>query len=38
MTNPASNHDTFRPVLCNDPTIGLRGVSPPDCANTVGVQ
>ena len=38
VTNPASNHDTFRPVLCNDPTIGLRGVSPPDCANTVGVQ
>lgn len=38
VTNPASNHDTFRPVMCNDPTIGLRGVSPPDCANTVGNQ
>ncbi|KRA82929.1 TonB-dependent receptor domain-containing protein [Altererythrobacter sp. Root672] len=38
VTNPASNHDTFRPVRCNDPTIGLRGVSPPDCANTVGNQ
>jgi outer membrane receptor protein involved in Fe transport len=38
VTNPASNHDTFRPVRCNDPTIGLRGVSPPDCTNTVGVQ
>jgi iron complex outermembrane receptor protein len=38
VTNPASNHDTFRPVLCNDASIGLRGVSPPDCSNTVGVQ
>ena len=38
VTNPASNHDTFRPVRCNDPSIGLRGVSPPDCANTVGNQ
>jgi iron complex outermembrane receptor protein len=38
VTNPASNHDTFRPVRCNEASIGLRGVSPPDCANTVGVQ
>ncbi len=38
VTNPASNHDTFRPVRCDDPSIGLRGVSPPDCTNTVGVQ
>ena len=38
VTNPASNHDTFRPVRCNDAVIGLRGVSPPDCANTVGNQ
>jgi len=38
VTNPASDHDTFRPVRCNDPSIGLRGVSPPDCANTVGIQ
>ncbi len=38
VTNPASDHDMFRPVRCNDPSIGLRGVSPPDCANTVGVQ
>src|SRR5690606_35069681 len=30
--------DTFRPVRCNDPSIGLRGVNPPDCANTVGNQ
>ena len=38
VTNPASDHDTFRPVRCNDPSIGLRGVNPPDCANTVGNQ
>jgi iron complex outermembrane recepter protein len=38
VTNPASDHSTFRPVRCNDPAIGLRGVSPPDCANTVGIQ
>jgi iron complex outermembrane recepter protein len=38
VTNPASNHDTFRPVRCNDASIGLRGVSGPDCANTVGNQ
>ncbi|MBT2133278.1 TonB-dependent receptor [Croceibacterium sp. LX-88] len=38
VTNPASDHSSFHPVRCNDPTIGLRGVSGPDCANTVGVQ
>ncbi|HZV56862.1 MAG TPA: TonB-dependent receptor [Sphingobium sp.] len=42
-TNRASNHDSpaaggFTPVRCNDPTIGLRGVSVPDCGNTVGYQ
>jgi iron complex outermembrane recepter protein len=38
VTNPASDHDNFFPVRCNDPSIGLRGVSPPDCGNTVGNQ
>jgi outer membrane receptor protein involved in Fe transport len=38
VTNPASDHSSFRPVRCSNPAIGLRGVSPPDCANTVGVQ
>ncbi len=41
VTNPASNHGSpggFTPVSCNDDDIGLRGVNPPDCANTVGVQ
>lgn len=41
-TNRSSDHETGHPVLCNaDPLavqIGLRGVSGPDCANTVGVQ
>lgn len=37
-TNRASDHDNFRPVMCNDPAIGLRGVNGPDCGNTVGVQ
>lgn len=27
-----------RPVLCSDPALGLRGVSVPDCNNTVGNQ
>lgn len=27
-----------RPVLCNDAALGLRGVSVPDCNNTVGNQ
>ncbi len=43
VTNRASNHDSpaaggFTPVRCNDASIGLRGVSGPDCGNTVGVQ
>ncbi len=40
VTNPSSNHTnpSPRPVLCNDAALGLRGVSGPDCANTVGVQ
>ncbi len=38
VTNQASNHDSYRPVLCNNATLGLRGVSAPDCANTVGNQ
>lgn len=39
VTNPASDHSgAFRPVSCDDPAIGLRGVSVPDCLNTVGVQ
>ena len=38
VTNPASNHETGHPVLCNGEAPGLRGVSVPDCLNTVGVQ
>jgi len=38
VTNPTSNHVSFRPVRCSDPTINLRGVSPGDCGNTVGIQ
>ncbi len=38
VTNPASNHDTFRPVRCNDATLALRGVNGADCANSVGNQ
>ena len=40
VTNPSANHDnpSPRPVLCNNATLGLRGVSAPDCANTVGMQ
>jgi outer membrane receptor protein involved in Fe transport len=37
-TNRSSDHETGRPVMCNDPAIGLRGVNPADCANTVGIQ
>ena len=37
-TNQASNHETDRPVMCNNPAIGLQGVSAPDCNNTVGFQ
>jgi iron complex outermembrane recepter protein len=39
VTNPASDHSgNFHPVSCDDAAIGLRGVSVPDCLNTVGVQ
>lgn len=38
VTNPSANNDTFRPVRCNDASIGLRGVNQGDCTNTVGVQ
>lgn len=41
-TNPASDHESGHPVLCNGDQAaidaGLRGVSAPDCANTVGLQ
>lgn len=41
-TNPSSDHNEGHPVLCNaDPeavAAGLRGVSQPDCLNTVGIQ
>ncbi|WP_133162110.1 TonB-dependent receptor plug domain-containing protein [Hyphococcus luteus] len=41
-TNPPSDHEDGHPVLCNsDPeaiAAGLRGVSAPDCGNTVGLQ
>lgn len=37
--NPASDHSgDFLPVRCNDPGIGLRGVSSADCQNTVATQ
>ncbi|MEZ5742712.1 MAG: TonB-dependent receptor [Sphingomonadaceae bacterium] len=38
VTNPSSNHSTGHPVLCSGEAPGLRGVSAPDCANTVGFQ
>ncbi|MEZ5892914.1 MAG: TonB-dependent receptor [Parvularculaceae bacterium] len=41
-TNKSSDHNDGRPVLCDDNPIaiaaGLRGVSAPDCNNTVGIQ
>lgn len=41
-TNRSSDHVNGHPVLCDsDPeaiAAMLRGVSPPDCANTVGIQ
>ncbi len=37
-TNQSANHETGHPVLCSGEAPGLRGVSPPDCGNTVGVQ
>lgn len=38
VTNPPSDHENGHPVLCDGEAPGLRGVSLPDCANTVGVQ
>lgn len=38
VTNPASDHENGHPVLCSGEAPGLRGVSVPDCLNTVGVQ
>ena len=41
-TNKSSDHVAGHPVLCNTDAAaiaaGLRGVSQPDCTNTVGVQ
>lgn len=37
-TNPSSDHTNGHPVLCNGEAPGLRGVSVPDCLNTVGLQ
>lgn len=38
VTNPAGDHDNFRPVACSGEIPGLRGVTPTDCSNSVGVQ
>lgn len=38
VTNQSSDHVNGKPVRCSDESIGLRGVSVPDCLNTVGVQ
>ncbi len=37
-TNPSSDHVNGHPVACNGEIPGLRGVSVPDCLNTVGLQ
>lgn len=37
-SNPSSDHESGHPVLCSGEAPGLRGVSPADCANTVGIQ
>ncbi len=37
-TNRSADHENGHPVLCSGEAPGLRGVSPPDCANTVGIQ
>ena len=41
-TNPPNDNDHGHPVLCNADAAaiaqGLRGLSAPDCANTVGIQ
>lgn len=37
-TNPSGDHDSYRPVACDGEIPGLRGVTPTDCSNSVGVQ
>ncbi|HEY5412041.1 MAG TPA: TonB-dependent receptor [Caulobacteraceae bacterium] len=41
-TNPEGDQTSFRPIPCNGSAAavasGLRGLNPPDCANTVGIQ
>ena len=41
-TNPPGDQTNGRPIPCNGSAAaiasGLRGLSPPDCANTVGIQ
>jgi|WetSurMetagenome_2_1015567.scaffolds.fasta_scaffold25724_2 iron complex outermembrane recepter protein len=41
-TNPAGNQTNYFPIPCNNSAAaiasGLRGISTPDCANTVGIQ
>lgn len=41
-TNKSSDHSKGHPVLCNTDAAaiaaGLRGISQPDCTNTVGIQ
>ena len=41
-TNPPGDQTNGRPIPCNNSAAaiasGLRGLSPPDCANTVGIQ
>ena len=37
-TNPSGNQISGHPVACSGEIPGLRGVSTPDCLNTVGLQ
>jgi outer membrane receptor protein involved in Fe transport len=41
-TNPAGDQTNYHPIPCNGSAqavaSGLRGISAPDCANTVGIQ
>jgi outer membrane receptor protein involved in Fe transport len=41
-TNPAGDQTNYHPIPCNGSAAaiaaGLRGISAPDCANTVGIQ
>ncbi len=36
-SNPTGNYDSYVAVICDDPTIGLRGVSATDCTTNAGV-